>query len=100
MATDQHAFPVVYDHDLVGLVCMNDVRKVPHERWPFTSVSEIMTPTAELSILSQNESAEQALEALALRDIDQIPILDGPHILGLVRRSDIVKWIALQGAPS
>jgi Zn-dependent protease len=31
MATDQHAFPVVYDHDLVGLVCMNDVGLRNHD---------------------------------------------------------------------
>lgn len=97
MATDQAAFPVERGVELIGLVCLEDIRRVPEVRWHTTKVEEVMTPVSELSALSENESAERALVELARRDVDQIPILDGRRILGLVRRSDIVKWMSIQG---
>lgn len=97
MTTDQHAFPVEAEGALVGLVSLDDVRRVPETQWSQTRVEEIMTPMERLWALSEGETAERALEELAQRDVEQIPILDGRRILGFVRRSDIVKWMALQG---
>jgi Zn-dependent protease len=97
MATEQQAFPVQVDGRLLGLVCLDDVRKIPHERWPYTTVAGIMTPLDEMSAMTRDETADHALEEFARRDVEQLPVMEDGHLLGLVRRADIVKWIALQG---
>jgi Zn-dependent protease/CBS domain-containing protein len=96
MTTDQHGFPVEENGRLIGLVCIEDVRKVPQIHWSTTPVGRIMTPAAELSTLPVTAHADDALEALARRDVDQIPITEGDHLLGLVRRGDLMKWLSLQ----
>lgn len=96
MATDQRAFPVESDGRLRGLVCFEDVRKVPQSDWPTTAVERIMTPTAALSTLPPEAAAGRVLKELARRDVDQIPIVDGDRLVGMVRRGDLVKWLALQ----
>jgi CBS domain-containing protein len=100
MRSEQLAFPVETDGRLLGLVCFADVRKVPQSRWTEMTVGEVMTPAGSLSTLPANAGAEQALEELARRDVDQLPVVDGDHVLGLVRRRDLVRWMALQaGGP-
>jgi Zn-dependent protease/CBS domain-containing protein len=100
LASDQHAFPVEQDGVLQGLVSFEDLRKVPQAEWPRTSVATVMTPLAELATLTPDADAEDALEELAQHDVEQVPVLDaGAHLLGVVRRQDLVRWIALHRPP-
>lgn len=95
MAGDQRAFPVLSDGALAGLVCLEDVRKVPPERWPETPVSAVMTPADRLAALPPEASAYRAFKALAKREVEQIPVLEGDRLVGLVRRQDLLKWLSL-----
>lgn len=101
MASDQRAFPVEADGRFLGLVCFEDVRRLPRARWATTTVEELMTPTAELVTLPPSADAQTALDQLARQDVEQIPILEpGGRLLGLVRRRDLVKWLALREVPT
>jgi Zn-dependent protease/CBS domain-containing protein len=98
MLTDQRAFPVESpDGTLMGLVCFNDLKKVPQQDWPHKTVADVMTPTERLSALPPEAAADQALQSLATRGFDQLPVLEGRHLVGIVRRADLMKWLALQG---
>jgi len=96
MLTDQQAFPVVEGDTLIGLIKSGDVRKVPHDEWSRVTIAEVMTPASELSTMGPSEDAIDALQELAKRDIDQIPVVDDGHVLGMIRRKDIVKWLGLR----
>ncbi len=100
MAVDQQCFPVVDDERLAGLVCIDDVRRVPRDAWLETPVAEIMTPASAIEPLPADAPATEALRKLELsdRDIDQVPVVepDGT-LLGLVRRQDILRWLRLHG---
>jgi Zn-dependent protease/predicted transcriptional regulator len=95
MATDQRAFPVMEGDSLLGLVCLADVRAVPRDRWSATRVIEIMTPAARLTVLDRHATAEAALQMLAAQGLDQLLVVEDGRLHGLVRRSDILKWITL-----
>ncbi len=96
MASDQRAFPVVGpDGRLVGLVCLEDVRRTPQAEWAETSVGEIMTPVEKLTTLSSDAAADEAFAALTQRQVDQVPILEANRPVGLVRSQDLLKWLSL-----
>ncbi len=99
MGTDDHAFPVVDNGHLVGLVTLEDMRKVAREGWDTTLVSQIMTPVEQLAVTTPEEDAEDALHKLTQRDVRQLPVLrkDG-ELAGVLRRRDIVRWLQVQGA--
>ncbi|AGA90627.1 Zn-dependent protease [Thioflavicoccus mobilis 8321] len=92
----QRAFPVVVDDRLLGLVCLADVRQLPRERRAETRVSEIMTPYEQLHTLSPQDQASDAVALLAEHRVNQLPVVEGGRILGLVTREDILKWLALR----
>jgi CBS domain-containing protein len=98
MGTDEHAFPVLDAARLVGLVTLEDVRKVPRDEWERTSVSQIMTPRDRLVVMAPGDDASEALEKLAQHDIRQVPVLQMDTFIGLLRRRDLVRWLQTQSA--
>jgi len=98
MLGDQRAFPVeLPDGTLVGLVCFDDLEKLPQQEWSHKAVEDVMTPAERLIVLPPDAGADEALQSLATRDVDQLPVLVGRHLVGIVRRADVMKWLALQG---
>ncbi|MFW6049958.1 MAG: site-2 protease family protein [Myxococcota bacterium] len=95
MRTDQRCFPVLGNDRLVGLVCLADVRTVPEAEWESTRVDAIMTPASDLSTVAADDAADEALRALASRDVDQLPVMEGDRLVGMVRRQDLVRWLSL-----
>lgn len=98
MGTDEHAFPVIADGRMVGIVTLEDVRSTSRDDWEVLPVRNIMTPVDELSTLSPGEEASDALHELQRRDVRQLPVLEGDRLTGLLRRRDILKWLQLHGA--
>jgi CBS domain-containing protein len=98
MGTDERAFPVMESDCLAGLVCLEDVRKVPRENWDATTVRKIMTPADQLAVASPREDASEALNELTQRDVRQMPVVEDCRVVGLLRRRDIIRWLQMQGA--
>lgn len=95
MTSDQQGFPVEEGDTLLGMVVVEQVRRIPPADWSRTTVSEVMTPANILQALPPHADARRALAALDARDVD-LPIVEGNHLLGLVRRGDFLKWLRLQ----
>ncbi|HZT43235.1 MAG TPA: site-2 protease family protein [Chthonomonadaceae bacterium] len=95
MRSDERAFPVAVGDQLLGLVGMQDVQKIPREAWDTTPVREIMVPATELEVATPEEAASDALNTLATSDIAQVPVLNHGHLVGVLRRRDVVKWLQM-----
>jgi Zn-dependent protease/CBS domain-containing protein len=96
MQRDERAFPVRDNGDLLGIVTVEDVRKVPRANWEVTTVRQIMTGAASLVTAAPDEEAADALMKLAQSDVNQLPVMSGGKLVGLLRRQDIVRWLQLQ----
>lgn len=97
MSSGQRVFPVEVAGRLAGMVSLRDLQKIPRDAWDRTIVADIMTPVERLAMLAPDQNAMEALDMLAQRDLNQLPVVSGGALLGLVRREDIVKWLALHG---
>ncbi len=95
MGTDEHAFPVLDQGELVGIVTLQDVRSVPRERWTRTQVREIMTPHKECALLSSDRDAAEAMTKLATCDVHELPIMENGNLKGVLRRQDLIQWLRL-----
>jgi CBS domain-containing protein len=95
MDSDDYAFVVMEADQMIGIVTLQDIRKVEKEDWGETKVRDIMTPREELEIADPLEDAAEALSTITQRDIRQIPVLENGNLLGVVRRRDIIRWLQI-----
>ena len=97
---DQRSFPVVAGGRLVGLVSVDDVRRVRQDEWERSRVGDVMKPVDTLETLSPDADGSVALDALGRPDVDEVPIVDDGRLVGTVRRRDLVRWLEVYGEPA
>jgi CBS-domain-containing membrane protein len=82
------------------LLLRHELQSVPLERvmrtGHTTTVAEVMKPISELPALPPDARAEQALDELTRWDVEQLPVVDHDHMVGLVSRGDLVKWLSVR----
>jgi Zn-dependent protease/predicted transcriptional regulator len=97
MRADQRAFPVVERERLLGLVCLRDVYKLPRGEWGGTPVERIMTPADSVASVAPTDAAIDALNELSRRQVNQLPVIEHGRIRGMLRREDVLRWLAVYG---
>ena len=95
MGTDDHAFPVVDNGQLLGMVTLEDVRALSRDEWQRTTVRDIMTPVDQLVTVDVQDDMSDALDKLQGRAVGQLPVLRDGQLAGLLRRRDIIKWLQI-----
>jgi Zn-dependent protease/CBS domain-containing protein len=98
--TDERAFPVVDGGQIIGLVCLEDVRRLAKDEWERTPVRQIMTPKDKLLILGPEDDAAEAMTKLNAKDVRQLPVVEDGRLLGLLRRRDILRYLQLHVQPA
>ncbi|MCS7115357.1 MAG: site-2 protease family protein [Nitrososphaerota archaeon] len=89
-------FPVVKDSELLGLITLEDVKKVPKEKWHETKVADIMTPCEKLKCASPDETAVDALLEMSKYNVGRLPVQENGKLVGIITRSDIIHAIRIK----
>ncbi len=95
MASGQRVLPVERDGRFLGLVSLSDLQRSERRAWGGMSAAEIMTPVSRLACVSPGDDAGEALAKLARREVNQLPVVEHGKLVGLLRREDVLKWLAL-----
>jgi Zn-dependent protease len=90
---EERCLPVSEGEHLVGLVCVADLGKVPRAEWPRHPVREIMTVIASVPTVAPEEELVDAMPKLTQGQLDQIPVIREGRVEGLLRRSDVLRWV-------
>ena len=96
LAGHGRCFPVMAGEELLGIVTLSDLRKVPRQEWPETTVFRAMTPLAQLRTAGVNDDLPAVMTLMATGDINQIPLLEGRLLLGLIHRGDVLHYIQMR----
>lgn len=77
----------------VGLVTLHQVQRFPRDEWANTSVQAAMVPQSKIHWVSPNEPVTGVLERMQNEDVNQMPVLDSGHIIGIIARDSILRVI-------
>lgn len=100
LARNIRAIPVVDGGgEMLGLVTISDLRKVPRERWDVATVGEVMTPTASMVAVTPETNAGEALKAMGQKDVNQVPVVTGNRLVGLLSRGNIIRFLQVREEP-
>jgi Zn-dependent protease len=97
--SDDRALPVTRGDTLLGLVSLSSIRAVPATQWADTSVASVMQSAESLPTATPEQPLAKAFEQLARDDIDQLPVLEGGRLVGMLQRRDIARWLELAWGP-
>ncbi len=93
MTADEEAFPVLDGGRLVGIVTIDDARRVPRYRWEAATVREVMTGLDRLVMTVRDADAATALDKMTAAGVGQLPVVQDGSLVGMLRRRDLIEWL-------
>ena len=79
----------------IGVVTLDRIRSVPSDVWPATLAVQVMTPLQSMKTIAPNAILWSALERMGRNGADQIPVVDGNGIVGMLSREDILHYLGV-----
>jgi len=89
------AFPVVYGSTLHGIVSLNHVKETPQEKWSYLTVSYIMTPLKNCTVVSSEEEAVKVMTKMAVENIGRVLVVDQDRLVGILSRTDMMRLLKM-----
>jgi Zn-dependent protease len=77
-----------------GMVTLPAIRSVPLEAWPSTVAAQVMTPFAKIDTTQPGAVLWSALEKMGRDGVNQLPVVDGNGIVGMISREDILHYLS------
>jgi Zn-dependent protease/CBS domain-containing protein len=96
LAGGQRCVPIVVAAELLGLVTMGDLKRVPREEWESTSAFRAMTPRERLHGVDAREDIAAALEIMASENVNQLPVMEFGGFIGFVTRADVLRLMQVR----
>jgi Zn-dependent protease/predicted transcriptional regulator len=76
-----------------GMVTLAAIRETPRPAWPTTKASQVMTPLPKLATTQPNAVLWTAVERMGRDGVNQLPVVDGSAIVGVLSREDILHYL-------
>ncbi|HEV3481288.1 MAG TPA: site-2 protease family protein [Candidatus Acidoferrales bacterium] len=77
----------------VGLLTLHNLKEVPRSSWTTTTAAQAMTPIEKLSRIDANAELWTAFEKMGRDGINQMPVMRGNELVGMLSRSDVVRYL-------
>ena len=77
----------------VGMVTLGTIQKVPRTEWASTHASQIMVPLTKLDATRPDAELWTALEKMGRDGVNQLPVVEGSGIVGILTREDVVHYM-------
>lgn len=94
LGTGQRCFLVTDGEALLGLATLHELRSVPREAWPRTTLADVMVPVDRVEKVTPSESLARVLERMEDRGVHQLPVVEAGTLQGLVTREDVLRILA------
>ena len=91
MRTARRAHLVVAHDQLVGLMTAEVLHSVPQQDWDVTSVQAVMLPKDKLHWAAPEEPALSLLDRMRTIGMQQMPVIAGGSVIGIVTRDSILR---------
>lgn len=93
LRSGRRCYIVASGHHMEGIITPHDVQAVAREDWPVILVRRAMRPLDRLHALPPDATARQALDMMSEQDVNQIPIVAGGELQGIVSRGHLLQLL-------
>ena len=97
LESGQRAVPVAENGRLVGMVTLKEIKEIPQDRWPESTVSDVMTGVDEVQTVKPNDTAATALRLMNESEAEALPVVqEDNRLIGVVRRDDLARYLQIR----
>src|ERR1041384_5043986 len=82
-----------------GIITPNEISGVSRNRWPYTTVADVMRPLDATRTVKPETPVTEALEVMAGQDLNQLLVVNDRGLAGLISRSHILQLIQTRAQP-
>ena len=93
LRTGRRCFVIQQNGNIAGLLTPHEVKEIPRARWPYTTLSDIMRPLADLHTVPPETPLKNALEIMGKEDLNQLPVMTNGRLAGILSRAQIVDYL-------
>lgn len=94
LRTGERTFFVSDERCFLGLVALQDIKSVPRHRWGTLVLRDVMVPAGDVVSVSPTDTLVQAFEALDEQAVNQLPVVEGDRLLGMLSREDLLRLVS------
>lgn len=89
-------FIIAVDSRIQGLITLKDVKTVPRQMWATKKVAGVMMPFDKLRRVRPDADLASVLKILTEEDINQLPVVEGDAVIGMISREKLLAFINLR----
>ncbi len=93
LGSGQRTFVVKRHGQGAGLLTLSTIRDIPREQWPSVTAAQAMTPIAQVKQVRPDDDLWQAIAEMDGDGVNQLPVIEGGKIRGMVCRSDVIGYL-------
>jgi Zn-dependent protease len=80
---------------LEGLITLQEIRNVPRESWPTSTVGQAMVPVERVRAVSPTDTLLSALDLMREAEVNQLPVVQDGRLAGMITREDVLRAISI-----
>jgi Zn-dependent protease/predicted transcriptional regulator len=93
LRSGRRCFVVEQNGQVAGLVTPHEIKELDRQRWPYTTLSDVMRPLEQVHTVSPETPVMEALETMGRDDVNQLPVVTDHHLDGIITRANVMQFL-------
>lgn len=93
LRSGRRCFVVEQNGEIAGLVTPHEIKELERQRWPYTTLYDVMRPLDQLHTVTPATPVMEALETMGRDDVNQLPVVTGNHLDGIITRANVLQFL-------
>lgn len=93
LGNGQRNLVVKQDDRVAGLLTLHNVKDIPSSNWLTTTAAQVMIPVAQMKWIRPEAELVDALGEMDRDGVNQLPVMAGDQILGVLGRDDVISFL-------
>ena len=90
-----NVFPIEDEDGVLGLITIDNVKRIPKEEWGVTTVGAILTDLSDGLVVSPDETVSNVMSKIFNNHIGRVLVMEDDRVVGIVSRTDIMNHLRI-----